>query len=288
MESAGNIVYATTSSKSIHAFKRLRNNGGRRAIDCSLISIQQAAKEAGMDDCYFDAEFSVIRNRMVQLVRTLHDHTTISNLALYFLPEGDLPKSGEPLSDPAMERLCHCIRNESLCWEIIFLYERHYHPSQANLIICSETDSDIYTCMNPQRAIEPDLPFLFIGCSVARSHFEALIPVDAKHVIADLKYIDGWKETHRYELEQGEGAVITIHTVCNTDGSTMLHTELTGTRKYSKSNPLVKTLENIQPVRIELFRFNAEYATTRDDMDEFLLRSIQMGVLIETFRNFRL
>ena len=281
------LVYATTTSNSIHAFRVLHNNGGRRAIDCGLISIKQAAQQAGIVG-YFDTEIDEIRIRMAHLLRTLKDNTTVCNIARCFLPERDIPEHDDPLPPSAMERVCHCVENESLSSEIIRLYERIYHPSQANLIVCSETSAGIYTCTNPPYALDPNLKFIFIGCSPARSHFEALIPVDPGHVIADLNFIDGWKETHRYELKMEDGTAMVIHSVCEADGTTLLHTELTGTRRYSGRHPIVRSIDKLHASDIRPFRFDSNASSAADNMDEILLMIIEDWLLINTLSNLRL
>jgi len=185
-----NLYRGTSGDGTRFEFIIVSNDGGTRHVDCSILSIKDAARLAGIEDtCFFRETPREIRAELAQMFRRMSDVDAF----LFANTVVDQEQSRELDALESMRVPAHIrayvldvIENKMLPWSAMELYIQERHPRVVNLAQWNFGKDHQFHLAGLAVDMDPSLPTIHIGHWGFTQHFETLIPVKYDLVQTDL------------------------------------------------------------------------------------------------------
>ena len=173
--------------KGRYDFQLIRNDGGRRRIDCGFLAVRDAAKGVMPRSFIMNDTPENIRKDMVELFKGL-DQSERFYVSFGMLSEKQVQASNQldPYTPKIEADVIHAIMNKTMPWEFIVFYMQKRYPNQVNLMVWNHIDALHFKCAS-ETTLDRGLPILHIAHWGKKEHYEAIIPMQDACLELDLK-----------------------------------------------------------------------------------------------------
>jgi len=206
-------------NKSLQAFavEVVTNNGGERAIDCSILAMQDAGRLVNIPR-FFEGPCVQIRERMLGIFENQRSY--VQNMVAASFLRHVSPDMDAPLTELRQQQMRDQIMRKTLTAEAVRMYALMMHPRAANIVFFTENYDGPYagyfTPFVATTPLSPDLPFVFIANYPRGHHFEALVPdraLTAALIQVELHPTDLIPAAEQDEFERAVKASLEIYEV---------------------------------------------------------------------------
>ena len=169
-----------------YEFSLIRNDGGRRNIDCGFLAVRDAARGM-LQRSFLSDSPEIIRKDMVEMFKSLNESERFY-VSFTMLTEKQVKAYNDldPYTAKIEEDVVNAIMNKTMPWEVIVFYIQKKFPDTVNLVVWNHVGKNTFRFALGTE-LNDELPILHIAHWGRNEHYEAILPLRDAALEMDLK-----------------------------------------------------------------------------------------------------